>query len=246
MTEKDLIVKIQTLRQIKPRKDWVVFTKQEIFKNEASESESSFISVMIDGIRKETEFIFRHKPAFAILTSILVIMGTFGFAKNSVPGDLFYPVRKITEQTQKPFISEKEYNLKIVNNRLDDLVKIAQNNSTKNLAPAINEYQASVSEVARNLTKKATKNNPAELKNIVQEVKNIEQRTLAIKSLGVEIDENIELDSALVELIALQVQELEKRALTAEQIKSIGDIKTDIEAEKYSEALEKILELNQN
>jgi len=84
------------------------------------------------------------------------------------------------------------------------------------------------------------------LKKIVKELQSIEKRTTEMKSLGMVIGENIEYDSALVELIKLQVQDLENRTLTQEQIKSIGDIKADIEAGKYSDALEKILELNQS
>ena len=64
-----------------------------------------------------------------------------------------------------------------------------------------------------------------------------------MESLGMVIGGNIELDSALVQLIKLQVDDLEKRTLTSEQAESIGDIKADIEAGKYSDALEKILEL---
>ena len=84
------------------------------------------------------------------------------------------------------------------------------------------------------------------MKKIVKELQGIEKRTPEMKSLGMVMGENIELDGALVELIKLQVQDLENRTLTQEQIKSIGDIKADIEAGKYSDALYKILELNQN
>ncbi len=245
MTEQELIHKIQKLRDIKPRKDWVIFTKQRIL-SEKPEFVRDRVSISFEEILTGMRFILNHKPAFITLTAVLVLIGTFGFAQNSLPGDLLYSFKKITEQTQKTFISEKEFNIKIVNNRLDDLIKIAQSNSTKNLAPAINEYQASVSEVARKLVKDETKNNPDEIKKIVKDVKSIEKRTAEIKSLGVQIDENIELDGALVQLITLQVQELEKKTLTPEQAESIGEIKTDIEAGKYSEALEKILEINQN
>lgn len=245
MIEKDLIAKIKELRQIKPRQDWVVLTKQKIL-SEKPEFVRDRVSIGFEEILAGIKFIFSHKLAFATLTAVFVLIGTFGFAQNSVPGDLLYSVKKITEQTQRTFIPEKEFNIKIVNNRLDDLIKIAQSNSTKNLAPAINEYQASVSEVARKIAKDETKNNPDEIKKIVKDVKSIEKRTAEIKSLGVQIDENIELDGALVQLITLQVQELEKKTLTPEQVESIGEIKADIEAGKYSEALEKILEINQN
>lgn len=227
MEEKELIGNIRKLRQIKPRKDWVSLTKSQIL-----------------GQEPRIELFPFFKPALAGLVIILVFFGLFGFAQNSVPGDLLYSVKKITEKIQKTFIPEKEFNIKIANNRLDDLAKIVHDNSTKNLAAALNEYKASISEVAKSLREE---NNPNELKKIVKEVKNIEKKTTEIKSLGVEISEDteIELDSALVELIKLQVEDLENRTLTPEQVEFLGEIKADIEAGKYPEALLKILEINQ-
>ena len=249
VTEEELIKKIQELRQIQPRKDWVVLTKSQILGREKKIELTPFS--LIDGLR--LFFQYQYKPALVGVLSILILFGTFTFARNSLPGDLLYPIKRITEKSQKPFVPEKEFNIKIVNNRLDDLASVAQSNSTKNLAPAINEYKASVSEVAKDLAKDETKKNPNELKKIVKEIQGIEEKTAKIESLGMVIGENIELDSALVEAISLhvqmlqvQVQDLEKATLTQEQIKSIGDIKADIEAGKYSDALEKILKLNQS
>ena len=237
MTEAQLISKIRLLKAIKPRGNWVVLTKKEIFGEEPVGKWNLVLDIF-------PRLFFRWQPAVVVLGLLLFVLGAFTLAQSSVPGDLLYSVKKITEQTQKHFVSEKEFNIKIVNNRLDDLAKVAQNNSTKNLAPAINEYQASVSEVAKNLTKEETKNNPKELKKIVKELQIIEKKTAEVESLGMVVGENIDLDSAVVELVRLQVQDLENRTLTQEQIKSIGDIKTDIEAGKYPDALEKILELN--
>ena len=235
MTEAQLISKIRLFKEIKPTKNWVALTKKEIFGEEPVGKWNLVLDIF-------PRLFFRWQPAVAVFAVLL--LGTFTFAQSSVPGDLLYSVKKITEQTKKPFVTEKEFNIKIVNNRLDDLARVAQGNSAKNLAPAINEYKASVSEVAKSLAKDETKNNPQELKKIVKEVQSIEKKTAEVESLGMEIGENIDLDSALVELIRLQVQDLEKRTLTQEQVKSIGDIKADIEAGKYSDALEKILELN--
>ena len=257
MTEAELIKKLQILKQIQPRKGWVLLTKSRILGEEPKRNFASLLVSLLSTAGKVSPTVgillpFRflnfknYKPVLVTIASLFILIsGAFIFAQNSLPGDLFYPIKKITERSQKPFVPEKEFNIKIVNNRLDDLASVAQSNSTKNLAPAINEYKASVSEVAKNLAKDETKKNPNELKKIVKEVQSIEKKTAEMESLGMVIGENIELDSALVELIKLQVQDLEKRTLTQEQIKSIGDIKADIEAGKYSDALEKILEINQ-
>ena len=254
VTEAELIKKLQILKQIQPRKGWVLLTKSRILGEEPKRNFASLLVSLLSTAGKVSPTVgillpFRflnfknYKPVLVTIASLFILIGTFIFARNSLPGDLLYPIKKITEQTQKPFVPEKEFNIKIVNNRLDDLASVAQSNSTKNLAPAINEYKASVSEVAKNLVKDETKKNPNELKKIVKEVQSIEKKTAEMESLGMVIGENIELDSALVQLIKLQVDDLEKRTLTSEQAESIGDIKADIEAGKYSDALEKVLNI---
>lgn len=236
MTEKELITKIRQLRQVSPRKDWVVLTKNRIFTEQ--EEQISF-SETIKGFK----LIFRLKPAFVFLVLILILIGTLGFAQTSVPGDLLYSLRKATENVQKAFVAEEDFNIKNTNRRLDDLAKIAQTNSAKNLAPAINEYKASILEVAKSLTK--AEENKKNIKEIVKEVQKIEERTAKIKSLGIEIGGNEELDLALVKLISSEIKDLENRILTEEQFKLLEEVKKDVEEGNYAKALEKVLILTQ-
>jgi len=242
MTEKDFIAKIKQLRQIKPRKDWVLLTKSSILNQGFRRAVPT-----TSGIGQIFRWlVFQPKMAYASLIILTLFLSAFSFAQNSLPGEILYPIKKITEKGQAIFVSEAEkskFNLELIDKRLEELTKVAETNQVKKLAPAINEYQASISEVAKNLTKEEIKNNPNEIKKIVKEVKSIEKKTAEIESLGIQIDENIELDSALVQLIKLQVDDLEKRTLTPGQAESIGEIKADIEAGQYAEALEKLLNI---
>lgn len=234
MTEKELIVKIKELRQIKPREDWVLFTKKELFKDE---SRRKWLSVF----RPEVNFIFRHRPVFATLVILLVLIGVFGFAQNSVPGDSLFPLKKMAEKSEKFLTSEKNearINLELVNRRLDDLKKIAENNQTQKLAPAITEYQESVNKAAESLA-------GAEPKEIVEQIKQLEEKERKIKSYGVEIAQSSEeLKDVLSQITEREIQDLEKRSLTPEQEELLEEIKEDYKAGKYSQALEKILILS--
>ena len=234
MTEKELIVKIKELRQIKPREDWVLFTKKELFKNESGRK---WLSVF----KPEVNFIFRHRPAFATLVILLVLTGVFGFVQNSVPGDSLFPLKKMAEKSEKFLTSEKNearINLELVNRRLDDLKKIAENNQTQKLAPAITEYQESVNKAAESLA-------GAEPKEIVEQIKQLEEKERKIKSYGVEIAQSSEeLKDVLSQITEREIQDLEKRSLTPEQEKLLEEIKEDYKAGKYSQALEKILILS--
>lgn len=238
MTEKELIAKIQELRQIKPRNDWVVLVKKELFKDERS-------LAPFEGAKLLLFFIFQHKPAFAFITTLLVLIGVFGFAQNSVPGDFLFSLKKISEQSQTVFISEKEqskHNLETVNKRLDDLTKIAQANQSQKLGPAITEYQQTVSKAAESLSKADPKKGSRDLKEIVAEVKKIEEKTNIIKSLGIEgIGENKEWDNALAQIVEREIKGLEETTLTEEQQEALIKIQSDYEAGDYSQALEKIL-----
>jgi len=248
MTEKQLIAKIKQLREIKPSQNWVCFAKEQIL-NEKSlvykkedDFNFSFISFIKD-LQRGERFVFQHKPAFAFLTVLLVLIGVFGFAENSVPGNSLFILKKITEQSQSIFVAEKNQpkrNFELANKRLDDLARIAQENSVDNLAPAINEYQQTVSKAAESLAK-AEK---PDIKEISVAIKELEKKEEAVKSLGIEIGEKEELKNVLADIVAAEISDLEEKNLTEEQKELLIKIKQDYEQENYSQALEDILLFN--
>ncbi|MDD2697038.1 MAG: hypothetical protein PHE52_02680, partial [Candidatus Pacebacteria bacterium] len=136
LTEKELIGKLQELRQISPRDNWVNFTKTQILGEEP----------------KFTLFPYL-KPAFAGFIAVFVLfIGLYGVVKNSIPGDLLYSLRRIAHEGQAVFVPESGktvFQLKLANDRLEDLAKAP----AKNLAPTISEFKANISEAAKNLAK---------------------------------------------------------------------------------------------
>ena len=233
MDEKQLISKIQGLRQIKPNKDWAVLAKKRILSEKEPASSPSFVEMM--------RFVFNHKSAFAGLISLIVLVGIFGFAQKSVPGDSLFAIKRATERGLAVFVPESEkamFNLKQANKRIDDLVKVAESNNTRNLAPAINEYQATISEVAKSLTGEEDEETVKEMASAIRKLGEKEEK---IRSLAVEMGENIELDSALVQTITAQVEDLKGRTLTEEQQGILAEIEENVENGAFAEALEKIL-----
>jgi len=236
MDEKDLIAKIKELSKIKPREDWVLLTKNQILgpDSRAKGEQFSVISVL-------RGWVFRPRMAYAFVVMLGLFISAFGFAQNSLPGDLLYPLKKITEKSQAVFVSEAEQpkvQLEMVNKRLDELTKIVEKNAVKNLAPAINETKNSISNAAKNLKK--AKPDPV----IISEVKKIEKKTIEIRSLGIVIEGEEEFDAALIERIKNQADILEAEKLTNEEVKILEEVKEKIGEEKYAEAWEKILMIN--
>ena len=233
MTEKELITKLKELRQIKPRKDWVVFTKSQIFSEELQERQEKVSLLQI--IRQS--FVF--KPAFAVLGVLVMLVGVLSFAQNSLPGDTLYSVKKIAEKSQAMLIAKEQQSAFIFNvasKRLDDLTRIAQKNSVKNLASAIDEYQTSVSEVARTISQESIQGDAEATKKFAIEVKKLEARTEEVKSLGIEIGENEELNNVLAQIVGKELADLENRELTEEEV-----VKLAYEEGDYSGALEVLL-----
>jgi len=234
MTEKELIGKIRELRQIQPRKEWVSLTKTQILGEEESKLDS-IISVF---------HVFFLKPAYAGLIVVFVLFGLFGISQNSLPGDLLYPIKKITEKSQAVFVSEEElpkYNLEIANKRLDELNQIAQTNQVKKLAPAISEFQAKASEAAESLAK-AKK---PDVEKIVAQTKKLEENKQKVEEVLATKIETEEYDNALAQIVESQIKDLEGRTLTEIQQELLAEAKELYEAGNFAQALEKIWLLSQ-
>ena len=228
MEEKELIGKIRGLRQIRPNRDWVSLTKSQILGEE-----KKYTSLFLFPVLK-------LRPVYAGLIAVLILFGLFGFAKNSLPGDLLYPIKKIAQKSQAIFVSEEEkpaFQLKLANQRLEDLTKA----STKNLAPTINEFQANISQAAKSLAKMdATTSDPVVIKKIVAETKKLEKQKQKVESLGVVIEGEgtEEFSQALANMVGNLIEDLKTRTLTEEKEKILEEMEKLFEEGKYSEALE--------
>jgi hypothetical protein len=255
ISEKELANKIRLLRQIKPSQSWVVFAKKRIFEQKEKlfirkreKKPISFFSLVglvrsFEGLRVA----FSRKFAFASVLFLIVLFGLFGFARNSLPGDFLFPLKKAAESGQEVFIAQNDqidYNLMIAQKRLEDLVKVVQKNSVKNLAPAINEYQANISKVADNLVKEKDKKR---IKETVLKMAELQNKESEIKSYGVEIGSNQELEKAyaqkIIEMLESLIQNLKNRNLTEEQKNILKAAEKDLENKNYEGALIKILSI---
>jgi len=237
MTERELIGEIRKLRQIKPNKDWVSLTKSQILPNPTFR-EWSFWNIF------SPEKWWGAKPALATVTVFGILFGIFIFAQNSLPGDFLYPIKKTTERGQAVFVSKEELpkvQLELVNKRLEELNEIAQTNQVKKLAPAIQEFQASISEAAQKLAGAKEPN----IKEIVTAAKKIEINKQKAETLGVVMGETEKLDNAYRPFAEREIQNLENSSLTEKQEEILKEAKEYFEKGDYSTALIKVVEASQ-
>jgi hypothetical protein len=216
----------------------VILTKSQILGKERKLSLSSYLSYL--------------RVVYGGLVVVFFLFGLFGLSQKSLPGEFLYPLKKISEKAQVAFLSEKEkpkVSLELANKRLEELAKVAKNNQVKNLAPAINEFQASISQATKNLSKiKANNSDPVVVKRFVEQAKKIGKKVKEVKSLGVvikekevneleEVSNKLELE-LLISVLKNMISDLENRTLTEKQEEILLKMKELMEKEKYSEALE--------
>jgi hypothetical protein len=232
LNEKQLISKIKDLQQIKPSQKWVSFTKSQILGEDEKKS-FAFGNYNFGG--------FRLKFAMASIMTLVLMLGSFGVLERSLPGDLLYSVRSAFHKAQTALIPEQEkpaYQLKLANDRLDDLTKAP----AKNLAPTIIEFQANISEAAKELSKiDATTSDPVIIRKIVDANKKLNENRQMVESLGVVIGgekEAAEWNNALKKVVDDLINDLEQRTLTDGNQEILVEMKKLSEEGKYSESLE--------
>ena len=245
MNDKELIGKIKELRSVKPSQDWVSFTKNRILTEEKfgyQEQDASVFSV------------FRYKLALAPLLGVFVVIGLFGFAQSTIPGDFFFSVKKMTETVQVGLtsIAEKpKVQLQLANRRLEELSRIAESNRTGNLAPAIEEFQASVAEAARDLAAmgNVTSSDQIVLKELIEESRKLSEGKERVESvLGTKIGDTEELETALGSLekktAEYLIEDLENRTLSEGYQEKLEEAKENFDAGDYQEALFKLWQIH--
>jgi hypothetical protein len=228
MTEKELIGRIRELGQIKPSRDWVVLTKNQILGPEP----------------KGILFPFLRLASISLGATLLILFGLFYFAQKALPGDFLYPIKKIAERGQAFLVSETELpkiQLELANKRLEELNKIVEQNEVKKLPLALNELQTSTSRAAKNLVKVKKIN-----REIVENTLKFEKTKEKIEnSLATQIE--IKEEENPTKIVAeYLIKDLEGRTLSEEEKEIFTQAKKDFENGDYSTSLEKILILSNN
>lgn len=244
LTEKELISKLQTLKDIKPRQNWVVFTKREILGQNTAAVKTNYKEKFLGISDILPALTFQRKLAYAFATVLLIMVGMFGFAQYTVPGDLLFSVKKITEQSQASLSGQTSLrqNVASLGNRINELTQVAKEGRTANIPSAINEVRQSVSKVTESLKASLVKDSQS-AKELASEVQKIKQlQTLADLTGAPEIKS---LNDTLAVLVQNEITDLEKTTLTEDQQIILKDVKDLYDKGDYATALEKILTINE-
>jgi len=237
MEEFEIIQKLQQLKEIKPRREWVSQTKAQITRERK-----------IWGFLPSFEF--KLQPAFAMgALVLLVILGAvFGLMNNSQN-----PV--VTINPNVNFQDPTKY-LALAEESIDNIKEVAAEDGQERILAAMEDTQEILEKAAKALPSKPT--SPEETEEIVKKVAQINQKAKEIKeTLGVDINpepltskttEMIKqgIEDTTAKLVEAEIKILEGSILTEEQQKLFEQAKEDYEKGNYQEALEKILQLTNN
>ena len=236
MLEKELIVKLKALKDIKPRQDWVVSVKTQLLGRELASREqfsASFWSM------------FEWKPFAVTAVGALVVLLVFVFSQRALPGDPLFAIKKAAEQGQNVFVAgpaKSQFNLELANKRLKDLVAIAKSNQGRKLAPAISEFQANVKEAAKDLANvSSTSSDKVAMQKIVEQTKKLAENRQKIEAMGIVLGDTEEFDTAISKLVEREIKEMENNDLTDNQPQAVSEIRDILNKGDYSQALEKLL-----
>lgn len=255
MDEKELISKLSALKNVQPRSEWVLLTKQRILSEESIPQPMPLPEHAGPSIMGQIASVFRYlaleKPAFGVIgLALLMVVGIGLSAVNSVPGETLYSLKSAMEKAQLSLVPQKDgvQELQVAQRRLDDLKKVVETNKVQNLSPAIKEFETSVSGASKSLVKITEKEPQKALqagKDILQLQKEKERLEQVLgTSLGVE--ETKELTNATKRLVEIELDNLTTRTLTDTQLKIFIEAKAAYEEGNYNLALEHIILLSQN
>ncbi len=240
MQEKELIQKLQELRQIKPRKDWVFSLKKEIIGSSfagvsAEKEQPKFGSQILSVFNVISKAVSHRKLAYATVTAFVFLVAMVGglFLINPSSNNNKFETELLTAALQS------KQSLEIANQKLEKLAEIVQNHEIID-EKTIQDVKQTIVEASKTITKEIVEN-PKALKEIVGSVKQIDSTKKNLETLGIIVDPDYQLNNVLQPLVLNEIESLEKASLDESQQITLKEIKGLYDEGQYADALEKIL-----
>ena len=224
MTEKELITKLQSLKQIKPSQNWVVLAKSEIMAKpvvQVAPNRGITIGDIIWGS------LMQRRMAYSLATLMLVATGVFGIMQV-----LPKPENKgMSVAVQSPEVVALRNNVAQFKIKSQNFADVAKSNS-----PATTLAVAEVKTMAKDLTS-AIKKDPSLARTVALDINN--NKTLLDVAGGNTVSEVSDMYETIV--VSL-MKDLDQATLNQDQAKELERIKKYLdENHDYATALRDIL-----
>jgi len=197
MKEKDIIQKLQSLRQIKPNQDWANWLKAHIL--EVKPQSGLYNKPRI----KLAIFSFIPKYQKTLVPSLLAVflICSFAFAQTTLPGSVLYPIKTLTQNTKIYLASENTkpvVRLETAKAKMEDLSKVEN-------------HKKEIIAVAKDIGK--------DLEIVPEEIKKINQKQIAL-DVSKDVQEKSKDLKAMVDKIPLEDKEKEELNKSVENYQS--------------------------
>ncbi len=242
ITDKKLIENLEQLDYIKPDANWVLLAEQKIMASEPVKQPLTWFNLN-----------FIAKPAFSLAFSafsFISIAGgaSFALAQSALPGDLLYPLKKVSQNVRMAFVSEQEQpaaRLELAKSNLEDLSKITsqEKNQGQKLAASIAEAQKTLADASKSLKQASAADKQATAQQIVGQLESLKIQQKAIEQIiKTDIINDVQKSDLAESTVAYyklyldnQIEQLENSSLTEAQAVLLLDAKkalADGEVEK--------------
>jgi len=159
MTDKDLIKKIRELKRIEPNVGWMDSTRNELITKIELNEGADFVKIGFFQWLKQPQVV-----ALTLCLALILFGGpwmTLKASQSSLPGDLLYSVKKISEDVQTTIASDSGrvgLQAEFASRRLEELNKITYDSSsleekTKKSEQVINNFKDNLAQVSQNVNK---------------------------------------------------------------------------------------------
>lgn len=213
MTEQELIYKLQSLKQINPRENWVLFTKNQILNNEYTNQPNVRVNYasVFNGIFKMA---FSRNVAYSVAVFLFIMtVGIFAIMKGILPNNSSLNLGQNSTASLVAIQGNVE-EFKMKSKTLSDLT----NYNSENVSLAIKE----VEDVAKELTG-AMQKDPQLAKQVALDINN---NKTYLEITGGEGDLQATLDVLYKTTVEQLIKDFDNATLTESQQKSLDRIKS--------------------
>jgi len=197
MQEKDIIKKISEFKKIQPNHDWVIWLKANILEIKSQNLLHEKPRVRLVSF----SFINKYQKAFIPAFLGLFFVFSFSFAQTTLPGNILYPIKTLTQDAKIYLASENTkpvVRLEVAKARMEDLSKV-QN------------HEQEISEIVKIIKK--------DLGLVPQEIKKIDKKQVAL-DVSKDVQERSKDLQVMADKIILEAGDKEELSRTVKNAQS--------------------------
>lgn len=233
MKQKDLISSIKGLKEIKPRQEWVVLAKAEIFRTAESAAK---VNVDKPSLREVFKSLFlQRKLAYSFVALLFVVVGLIGLNQLNTTNN---------NQNNKPVVvlSSQDIfkqNVASLSTGVNNLAQVTKEGNTEAIPSTIKKIKTNATALVQNL-----KSEPTVDTKDIKEIAVILKTLAFVSSPDDTVSSSTEISDLYKTVVESQIADLNKATLTEEQRVILTQAEQLYKETKYTEALEKILTIN--